>query len=58
MPQIKSQLKFDRYARHAMATPAPWFTIMALAVKHFPKNLRQYAADQMLLKVVQMEHRA
>lgn len=55
MPQKKSQLKYDRYARYAFAQPCRWIAIMALATKHFPKNLRQYAADQMLLRVVQLE---
>jgi hypothetical protein len=52
----RKQSKLDRYARYAVSTPMPWLSIMSLAAKHFPKNLRQWAADQIMLRVVQMKY--
>jgi hypothetical protein len=48
--------KFSRYARHAMKQPFVWLAIMDLAVRHFPANLRQYACDRIMLRVVEMEY--
>lgn len=50
------QDKYSRYARYAMKQPIVWLGIMAMAVAHFPKGLRQYAADRIMLRVVEMEY--
>jgi hypothetical protein len=54
---MKSQLKFDRYARYAASCGAYYRNrILNLCFDHFPAGLRQWASDQILLRVVALEY--
>jgi hypothetical protein len=54
---MKSQRKLDRYGRHAFYwKPCYRSVILSMAFTHFPQGLRQWAADQILLRVVALEY--
>jgi len=55
---MKPQDKLSRYGRYAYSKPqwCRWMVIMDLAVRHYPRNLRQWASDNIMLKMVEMEY--
>jgi len=56
---MKSQRKLDRYARYSYASGNAFYypnRIIAVCKMYFPIGLRQWAADQILLRVVALEY--
>jgi hypothetical protein len=53
----QAQDKFSRYSRYILSHPegARWIAIKAACIRHFPKNLRAYACDRLMLRTVEME---